>query len=248
MRLRVISFIVKHRLASLLGNIIFPLFDRLRIRHAILKGFPLPLPEIGIHKGGIVISAGEGLMSFERWRLIQSSLPKNCRTAIDIGSNNGFFTLRLANEGIFAIGFEPDTELLQLAVVAACRNQEKLVAFSSLAITPDNVCSLPSVDITLMLSVAQRWVHQYGRDGMEKIIKEIWSKTERTMFFEIPNPVQSTKESKWLDFLGETEEKVEESIEYLLRDIGAEKIELLGYLPTDFRPDEKRHLFVVHKQ
>lgn len=247
MRLKAIIFVVRHRLATFMGNAVFPVLDACRVLHARLKGLPLPLPELGIQNGGVEFSAGKGISSFEKWGLIRSALPEGVKTALDIGANNGFFSLRLANEGVFTVGFEPDTELLHLGVVAACKSQACPIAFSPMPITLENVIDLPRADVTLVLSVAQRWVHIYGQDGMMKILHEIWAKTERAMFFELPNPVQSSKESKWLSFLGNTEEEMEPAIVNLLAQIGATNVKLLGYLPTDFRPDERRHLFIALK-
>jgi hypothetical protein len=248
MRFKTIFFVVRHRLASLLGKMVFPILDSIRILHARVKGLPLPLPELGIQNGGVDFSAGRGVSSYEKWKLIQSALPAGCVTAVDIGANNGFFSMRLANEGVFTIAFEPDIELLQLGVVAACKNQKYPLAFSAMPVTLENAFRLPKVDVTLVLSVAQRWVHLYGQEGMKKIMEQVWEKTGKAMFFELPNPVQSTKEANWLSFLGESEEEMQPAITNLLAQIGASNVILLGYLPTDFRPNEKRHLFVALKE
>jgi len=220
--------------------------DRLLGHVAGVKRYPIPLPELGIHEGNPV-TAGKGTTSWEKWRLIESNLPKGARNAMDVGSNNGFFSLRLAQKGLFTLGIEPDTELLRLAQAAALRAHVQRAAFAALPVSPDNVSELPPVDVTVVMSVAQRWIRMYGREPGLAIVRAIWAKTARAMFFELPNAQQSEKEADILGYLGKTEAESEAAILSFLDSLGGGKARLLGYLPSDFRPDEKRHLFVLER-
>jgi len=221
--------------------------ERLLGHIAGVKRYPIPLPELGIDHGNPV-TAGKGTASWEKWKLIESNLPLNARNAMDIGSNNGFFSLRLAQKGLFTLGIEPDLELLRLAEAAALRGKVDRVAFAALPVSPDNVNSLPSADVTIVMSVAQRWIRAYGRELGLAVVKALWEKTQRAMFFELPTAQQSTKEADILGFLGNTEAESEAGILRLLESMGGGKARLLGNLATDFRPDEKRLLFVLERR
>ena len=221
--------------------------DRFLGHVAAVKRYPIPLPELGIQEGNEV-TAGKGTTSWEKWRLIETNLPAGARNAMDIGSNNGFFSLRLAQKGLFTIGVEPDLELLRLAQAAALRGNVRSAAFVGLPVSPDNVHQLPGADVTLVLSVAQRWIRMYGREAGLAIVKAIWEKTTRAMFFELPNAQQSSKEADILSYLGDTEAESEAAIIRFLNSLGGGEARLLGYLPSDFRPDEKRHIFVLERR
>lgn len=64
--------------------------------------YHVPLVELGISTGH-PLSAGKGQSSVVKWQLIESTLPSNVKLALDIGCNNGFFSLRLASKGIFTV-------------------------------------------------------------------------------------------------------------------------------------------------
>ena len=53
--------------------------------------------------------------------------------------------------------------------------------------------------------------------------------------------------SKILSHLGSSEDECEENIKKMLQNLKNSEVKLLGYLPTDFRPEEKRHLFLIKK-
>ncbi|MEO7083224.1 MAG: hypothetical protein ABI442_02720 [Gemmatimonadaceae bacterium] len=222
-------------------------YDR-GLRHAAsMNRYPIPLPELGIERGNPV-TAGKGATSWEKWRLIEANLPAGSKTAMDIGSNNGFFAIRLAQAGLFTLGVEPDIELLRLAQAAAIRADVRGVAFSSLPVSPENVSQLPPADVTVVMSVAHRWIRAHGRDIGDAMVKTIWEKTHRAMFFESPSAAQSTKERDILHYFGSTDGEAELNIIGWLNSLGGGKARLLGFLPSDFRPAEKRHLFVLERR
>lgn len=206
----------------------------------------LPLPELAIHSGNPT-TAGRGGTSWKKWRLIKESLPAGARLALDVGCNNGFFSLRLASQGLLVLGVDPDADLLRLAQIASLRCATGQVAFCPMAADPKNVRQLPDVDVTLALSVMQRWVRLYGPKAASGMLRTLWAKTRLCLYFEVPNPSQNSKEARVLRYFGKTEAACERFLRKMLRGLGGSDVRLLGYLPTDFRPGERRHLFRVRR-
>ena len=62
---------------------------------AYFNFFHISMPMVGIrlHKS---TAAGEGKASEKRFEKLYEHLPQHSRTVIDIGSNNGFFSINLA--------------------------------------------------------------------------------------------------------------------------------------------------------
>lgn len=244
---------MRYRLSCLsqaLGNffrkILYRFYRTSIIALTRLSPYNVPLPELGLTRGNPV-TAGKGLGSSKKWQIINSLIPHGVKTALDIGCNNGFFTLRLAQRGIFTIGVDPDMDLIRLAQLAAFETNQGLAAFSLLAVDQKNISLLPDVDVTLVLSVAHRWVRNYGRSHADTILATLWEKTRKIMFFETPDPCQNTKEAPFLSYMGKTESECENFVLQWLGSLENAKVSFLGALPTDFRPEEKRRLFAVKR-
>ena len=217
------------------------------IKHAAkAENLQIPLPQLGVNFYNENTS-GKGQTTIKKWELISPFIGDNCKTAADIVCFHGYFSLQLAAKNIFTIGYEPLEDLVRMANEASYVSKISNVSFTTQAISPENIDRLFSVDVVILMSVMQRWNELYGRDVAENMLKKIWEKTKKILIFEYPNPVSSSKMSIILNFLGKTENECEKNISLMLSQLPGSKVELLGYLPTDFRPDEKRHLFAVKK-
>lgn len=233
-------------LGSFLRKILYRFYRVSIINLERLSCYNIPLPELGLVRGNPV-TAGKGSGSLKKWQIMNSLIPHGVKTALDIGCNNGFFTLRLAKRGIFAIGVDPDMDLIRLAQLATFETNQGLAAFSILAVDQKNTSLLPDVDVTLVLSVAHRWVRNYGRSDADAIVEALWRKTRQIMFFETPDPCQNTKETPFLSYMGKTESECENFVLRWLGSLENAKVSFLGALPTDFRPGETRRLFAVKR-
>lgn len=233
-------------LSTLLRKILYHFYRISLVNLERLSCYNIPLPELGLIRGNPVTS-GKGLGSSEKWQIMDSLIPHGAETALDIGCNNGFFTLRLAKRGIFTIGVDPDMDLIRLAQLAAFETNQGLAAFSLLAVDQKNISLLPEVDVTLVLSVAHRWVRNYGRSAADAIVATLWEKTRKIMFFETPDPCQNIKEAPFLFYMGRTESECEHFVLKWLGSLENAKVSFLGALPTDFRPGETRRLFAVKR-
>ena len=241
-----IIFLVNPYYPRLLRKITYFLYRKLIVHAGFAEGLQVPLPQLGKNFNNPHTS-GKGKTSFDKWNLIAQSLSKDCKTAVDIGSFHGFFSLKLGETGIKTIGYEPLEDLFRLSVEASLYSKIKNVSFFNKAIDQSNIDELEKSDIYLVMSVLQRWDEIYGNKIANEMLHKIWEKTKKYLFFEYPNPVSSTKMNKILSYLGTSEDECQKNIKRMLQELKNSEVTLLGYLPTDFRPDEKRHFFLVKK-
>jgi SAM-dependent methyltransferase len=225
----------------------YRLYKAAMVHFAKVNCYTVPLPELGLRFGN-PMTAGGGQTSYAKWALIRRALPEGLASALDIGCNNGFFSLRLAREGLFTLGLDPDEDLLRLASLAALEAKVDRAAFCAMALDPANVRLLPDADVVLVLSVMHRWVSAYGREEAEAMLRRLWGKTRACLFFESPNPVQNSKQAAVLSYMGSTEAECEHFLIGLLESLGGCDVSRLGYLPTDFRANERRHLLLARRR
>src|SRR5687767_1839374 len=77
-----------------------------------------------------------------KWEHIKKHLPESARCAVDIGCNNGYFSLSLARAGVFTLGIDSDERLLRIAREAARRARIDNIALSPMGINSASVWSL----------------------------------------------------------------------------------------------------------
>jgi SAM-dependent methyltransferase len=154
--------------------------DRLRFR---LDTWPSmdyqPLPWFGIH------AAGRAAGVESRWRAIEAALTgRDVRTGLDLGSNAGYFTIRLARRGVSTVGVEPDSRYFRILRFAVKRLGLRNVGCLDMDVTPITASLLPSADAVFFLSVWHHMVRYHGLDGASSILGEVWAKTRQVLFFE----------------------------------------------------------------
>jgi hypothetical protein len=138
-----------------------------------------PLPWFGIH------AAGRAAGVESRWRAIEAALTgRDVRTGLDLGSNAGYFTIRLARRGIATVGVEPDSRYFRILRFAVKRLGLPNVGCLDMDVTPITASLLPSADAVFFLSVWHHMVRYHGLDGASSILGEVWAKTRQVLFFE----------------------------------------------------------------
>jgi len=138
-----------------------------------------PLPQV--HRSGG--AREDGVHS--RWRAISPLLDETePETALDVGSQVGFFTLSMAARGIptTAVEMEPRSYRTLLHV----RDRLKLdnVGVLVLRLTPDTMPLLPSADAVLFMSVWHHLVRWHGEPAARAALRTIWARTGRILVFE----------------------------------------------------------------
>ncbi len=115
-----------------------------------------------------------------RWELIEPHLKPEDHTALDIGSASGFFTAKLADRGMFAIGLEVRNDRVESAVRSW--GTRPGLAFMRWSLEPENIAWLPEVDVVLLLTVYHHWCNTFGRPEAEEMLRELGRKTNRLIF------------------------------------------------------------------
>lgn len=137
-----------------------------------------PLPWIG--KG----SDKRGESTIARWDAIKREITIQNGSAMDIGCNLGFFVLSLAEMGFYAIGIDMDHSFKVISQYVQKKTGSGNSAFSTMQMTPDNIGTLPAVDIVIFLSVWHHWIKAFGYEKAKDMFKTLWKKTNHTLFFE----------------------------------------------------------------
>ena len=123
--------------------------------------------------------------SDSRWHAIAPLLERaEARTALDLGCNVGFFTLKLAQEGIAAVGVESHPTFYRTALYAKRRLGLTNVGFLVLTLTPATVELLPEVDVVVFLALWHHLVRTHGLDEATAMLEAIWRRTRRMLVFE----------------------------------------------------------------
>lgn len=204
-----------------------------------------PVPVLGYP--GIAKNDQQGSAALKKIEQICRTLPAAVQTASDIGGNSGIYSRTFAERGIFTHYFEPDPDLFSIGFLEAFNDVQGYMSISRLAIDRESIHLLPEVDCTLFLSVMHYWVEQHGWKKALELLDVIWSKTQIALYFEMPNPVQNSKMSQILAEMGQTDSECENFIASFLGKLPGGNVELLDYLYTDFRGNERRHLFLVNR-
>ncbi len=105
-------------------------------------------------------------------------------TALDIGCNAGWFTMRLASLGVATIGVESDPPMYRTAIHAARRLGGAPAAVMVLRVDPQSAILLPGSDLVLLLSVWHHMVRDFGLAAADRILETAWSRTGQVLFFE----------------------------------------------------------------
>ena len=139
-----------------------------------------PLPWVGIDGGAR--AAG----TWSRWRAIEAELEQHAdiRTALDLGANNGFFTIKLAERGVAAVAVEGLDVAYRTALYAIRKARVDNAAVLTLMLTPATIELLPDVDAVVFLSLWHHFTRAYGLDAATEMLARVWERTGRVMFFD----------------------------------------------------------------
>lgn len=113
----------------------------------------------------------------KRWKLIESELSEDDDNLLDIGCDAGVLTSKAARTGRLAIGIDRhEVAHSQKKFPGAFEHALNLtrdmknLGFVNMEITPDNVDSLPSTDVVLLLSVYHYWYREFGKATAERML------------------------------------------------------------------------------
>lgn len=172
--------------------------------------------------------------SLDRWNLIEPNLSENDNTALDIGCASGYFTNKLANNGLFSIGIDINRKRTNTSR-KVWKDTENL-GFMTYEINPQNIEKLPEFDVSLMLTVYHHWCKHYGREKSEYMLRELGKKSEK-IFFEPPG-----KEDSRFELLGDSigHKDIVQYYEDLLYNIFDGNINVKHLGAAEYPPKEER--------
>jgi hypothetical protein len=120
-----------------------------------------------------------------RWdRMLPVIKECDVRSAVDIGSNSGWFPLSFSDLGIPSVGVEGDVRLVRIALYARKQTDPAAVSILAMQLTPQNVSLIPNSECTLLLSVWHHLVRDYGLEAATEMLRTIWRGTGKVLFFE----------------------------------------------------------------
>lgn len=139
-----------------------------------------PLPWKGICQAEI-----RGEATYSRWKQIAKHLlQQQGKSALDIGSCYGFFSIKMAEMGYDVIGVDLNSKHIRIARYAVPHHLRMHCNFLEMELTPNNINILPSVDYTLLLSVWHHWVYHLGLADATEMLATVWKHTRDVLFFE----------------------------------------------------------------
>jgi hypothetical protein len=120
-----------------------------------------------------------------RWAAIASLTGSlEIRSAMDIGCNLGYFTIRLAEAGIPTVGIERKATNYRTALFAINKTRTRKAAVLTLSLEPQTVDLLPSADLVLCLAVWHHLVHDHGEERANAMLATMWEHTRCALVFE----------------------------------------------------------------
>jgi 2-polyprenyl-3-methyl-5-hydroxy-6-metoxy-1,4-benzoquinol methylase len=140
-----------------------------------------PLPWLGLTEA----RRAEGTVS--RWTAIERFLDSRDEphaTALDVGCDNGYFTIQLALRGLTTVGVECLPSPARTAQYAIRQTGLSSAAVLVAEVTPDTVEMLPYADVVLFLSVWHHIVRSDGLEGATALLEGIWRHTRSVLFFD----------------------------------------------------------------
>lgn len=196
-----------------------------------------PLPWLGIQHAQRYDS------TLQRWYAIEEEIGSFNGCALDIGCNLGFFTFQMARRGFFCLGIEGEALLCHICNLIKEVGEFDNTAFVRARLDESFSKRLPTVDVTLFLSLFHHIVRQSGMIVASQLVKELMHRTKRVMFFETG---QSNEPNvSWAKYLPEMHPEPKEWIENYFISLGASSVKHLGEYDTHLSP-VKRSLFAVY--
>jgi hypothetical protein len=193
--------------------------DLLRLR---LDSFPHGRYQPSEVLPGKGIKRADGTLS--RWGVMRPLIDElGVRTGVDVGANEGFFSIQLGSMGVTTVALEPAPPNFRTALLAIRRSDLENVGVLAFGVNSDTVELVPSADATVFLSLWHHLVKTQGLDTATGITARLWDGTRKVMFFDTG------------------EDEMDES--FGLPDMSPDpRTWLAGYLAQTCRGSEVRHL------
>lgn len=197
-----------------------------------------PAPWVGV-SGGQRAQA-----TYSRWNVIHAELENiPPGSALDLGSQLGFFSFKLSEMGFVTLGVEADSHVIRAARLIQSASGIDGVSFRNNRLDSRSVHQLPRVDVTIFLSLWHHICRSEGFESAELVLKEVLGRTRQVCFFETGQSDETYME--WVHELPRMEPSPDRWVADLLKKCGAREVKHLGSFPA-YRGNVKRHLFAAY--
>lgn len=195
-----------------------------------------PIPWLGFTEGLRAVGTEA------RWHAIRAELSMldATGTAMDLGSQLGYFSLRMAESNWLCLAVEANKSTHHAALLVQRATGIENVAYRNMSIDSQTVERLPRVDVVIFLSL---WHHLCGAEGYEKardILKSVLQRTNHVCIFETG---QSNEQyMSWATSLPPMEPDPQTWLINLLKECGAHDVQPLGQFETFLGPIRREML------
>lgn len=181
-----------------------------------------------------------------RWKKIKQKIFKDkIKNILDLGSAEGIFLKQASKLKIFSLGVEADERRFFLSNEIDKNNIYREYSVMLNEISLQSIKSFPKFETILYLSVHHHILANLGEKKAKLILKEIFNKCEKSIFFETAMKSENTK--NWnKNYQKNLKNMTESKIIDFFTQLGAKKIEILGYTQS-YNSGFKRPLFYVKK-
>jgi SAM-dependent methyltransferase len=92
-------------------------------------------------------------------------------SVLDVGCNEGMITSHFTQRGRFAVGIDVSPFFARNFLRRL--HDSNTPAFGNMKLGPDNVSTLPTFDLVLVLSVHHWWVKEHGDDAAKRMVRSL---------------------------------------------------------------------------
>jgi hypothetical protein len=221
------------------------LFDLLYVNYVrAFKKTELYQPSYNSQGHFLFRSSQDQRSSDDRLDLITTNLPQSPGSYLDVGSQLGYFVLKISEKGFLSTGIEVNPVSYNYSSSLMRLNDVKNVSFLNFSLDIDSASSLPDFDVISILSVYHHMVYFAGKEKADTALRILISKCKKTFFFETGEFEE--KDFYWTDGLSFMGPNSSEGIENFLMSFGFTSVKKIGENPTHLT-SHKRSLFKCEK-
>lgn len=166
-------------------------------------------------------------------------------SVLDIGCNEGLITSHFTRRGKFAVGI--DISPFFARNMLRWLHDASTPAFGTMKLGPDNVSTLPTFDLVLVLSVHHWWVKEHGDDAARRMVRSLIERARRYFVIEFSS-IREKYGYVEAQFIDNDEASVTAYARRWLLDIDPTyDVRYLGPNNETQGREKQRHIFVVHR-
>ena len=181
-----------------------------------------------------------------RWNQIKKKLIKDkINNILDLGSAEGIFLKKSSKLKIFSLGIEADERRFLLSNYINNKNKYRAYGVIFNKISLQFIKTLPKFNSALYLSVHHHILANLGKKKATLILKEIFNRCEKSMFFE--TAMQNENSNNWHNNYKKNLIKMtENNITNFFYKLGAQKVEIIERTKS-YNKGFERPLFYIKK-